>query len=846
LQNTGYRFGSFELQLDERRLLRSGTPVPLEPRTFDVLVALVENAGHLVTKNELFDCVWGKVIVEEAALQVQVSALRKILGRDAIRTVTGHGYRFVVDLARDAPTAFEAGSVAGPRHNVPHPLTSFIGRESEIAELKSLLKTTRLLTLMGAGGCGKTRLAIEMAQSTLEQFPDGAWHVELASLADPELVEQTVGTVFRIKEVPGKSRTTALTDHLAPKNLLLVLDNAEHVLATCAGLIGTVLSQCPTVTILVTSREALRIPGEMTYRVPSLSVPHQGQDTTHDQIIGCESVRLFVERAHLVRPHFAITLQNMRAVASICRGLDGIPLAVELAAARVRSMTAEEIEQRLDQRFSLLTSGSRIALPRHRTLQAMIDWSHDLLSRPEQALLCRVSIFSGGWTLQAAEYVCADQEIDRSNVLPVLSSLVDKSFVIADEFEGATRYRLLETVRQYAWHRLRERGGEAHWQRRHLAHFVEVAKGFEPLLLTFGQHSALAKVETEHDNLRVALAWSCSAEGDASAGLNLAASVWRFWWNRGYLAEGRAYLAGVLARAPIEVSVSRVSAFHGAGVLAWVQSDFPAARNFAEECVAMSRQIGDRQRTAAALRLLGTIASEQGDQLPARDLFRECLAINRESGDRRAIAASLNMLAKLSKNLRDIPEAQTLHEQALALRRELGDRWGIAASLANLAGLARIRGDFPAARTLAEESLALFREVGEQQGIAMAMGTLGEIRRDQGDPRSARALLKDSLAILVDRGDRRGIAQALESLAYAFTPDRPAMAARLWGAAESLRQEIGGPRDPRHQDEAVQQIAAARAASDDDAAFDLAWQEGRWMSQDEAVRHALDAVQLED
>src|SRR5208282_6012716 len=536
-----YRFGRFELQPDKRRLLASGVPVEVGSRAFDLLVALVERDGSLVTKDELLERVWPKVIVEENTLQVQVSALRKILGPDAIATISGRGYRFALEL-----TQANAEPVA-PKHNLPQQLTSFIGREKEITQIKELLGTTRLLTLIGAGGCGKTRLAMRVAGDLLESYPDGIWLVEFAALREPGLAPQTVASVLGLKEQPGESLTQTLTKHLASRLLLLVLDNAEHLLAACAQLADVVLRQCAQVVILATSREQLGIAGELTYRVPSLSVPDPEQHATPEELSTYESTRLFVERARLQRPHFAVTAKNAPALASVCHRLDGIPLAIELAAPRVRSMSVEEVNRRLDQRFSLLTGGSRTALPRHRTLRSAIDWSYDLLNEAEQALLCRLSVFSGGWTLEAAEKVCSGEGVEDVEALDLLTSLADKNLVVADEQDGATRYRLLESVRQYARDRLRE-GDEARWQSQHLAYFLTLAEEAEPQLTGSDQQAWLDRLEAEHENLRSALLFRHD-RGCFARTLRLAAALWRFWWLRGYLSEGRTWLAGRLASA---------------------------------------------------------------------------------------------------------------------------------------------------------------------------------------------------------------------------------------------------------------------------------------------------------
>src|SRR5258705_4043929 len=379
-----YRFGPFELQPDKRRLLKDGATISLRPRAFDLLATLVERAGRLVTKDELLDRVWPQMVVEEAALHVQVSALRKVVGSEAITTVSGRGYQFTLPVTKGDD---EANRPSRSNHNLPYQLTSFVGREQEIVQLEELVTANRLMTLTGAGGAGKTRLAIEVASRLIDAFPDGVWLVELAALSDPRLVPQAVAQALALPEQPTRPVMETLSDYLASKKLLLVLDNAEHLLEGCVQFVDLILRRSPNVAILVTSRERFGMEGELTYRVPSLTVPGPRDNVASDALLAYEGVRLFVERARLLRPDFGVTAENAASLASICFRLDGIPLAIELAAPRLRSMSVGELSQRLDQRFALLTDGSRTALPRHRTLRSTIDWSYDLLTGVEQVLL---------------------------------------------------------------------------------------------------------------------------------------------------------------------------------------------------------------------------------------------------------------------------------------------------------------------------------------------------------------------------------------------------------------------------------------------------------------------------
>jgi non-specific serine/threonine protein kinase len=745
-------------------------------------------------------------------------------------------------LQPDLPRTFPAlRSLDSTPNNLPQQLTSFIGREKEMAEVKQLLCATRLLTLSGSGGCGKTRLAIHVAADLLESYPDGVWLVELAALSDSALVPQTVATVLGLREEPGKSLLQTLAQHLKSWHSLLVLDNAEHLLAACAQLADALLRHCPQVVVLVSSREPLGIGGEQTYRVPSLSAPDPKRDATPEGLAHYESARLFIERAQSQLPQFTVTDQNASALAAVCSRLDGIPLALELAAARMRLLSVEEVSQRLDHRFRLLTGGSRTALPRQQTLRSLIDWSYDLLSDSEKSHFRRLSVFAGGWTLELAEQVCVEEGVEDGDVLDLLTSLVDKSLASAEERNAQTRYRMLETVREYASDRLRELGEEVLWQRRHLACFLALAEEAEPQLTGPEQRAWLNRLETEHDNLRSALAWSSSA-GDATDGLRLAGALWRFWEVHGYLGEGRTWLSGLLAPGLGGPTTLRANALHGTGVLAWHQGDYPAARALLEESLKLKRELEDHRGIASSLSTLGSVARYQGDYQTARALLEESLAIRRRQCDRWGIAASLTNLGVVATDQGDYRAARALHQESLAHFRDLGDRRNIAASLTNLGDVAYHEGDYPIARALHEESAAIFRDLGDRPALATSLSNLGDVACTQCDYNSARAFHEESLEIQRAQGDRARIAPALEGLAkVAVAFSMPGRAARLWGAAERLREDIGAPKSPSERPPYDRAISAARVGLGDDAVFDSAWQQGRAMSLEEAIEYALGA-----
>jgi len=676
-------------------------------------------------------------------------------------------------------------------NNLPRQLSSFIGREREIEEVKHLLSSSPLVTLTGTGGCGKTRLALQVAAEVLEQHPAGVWLVELAPLSDPNLVVQTVATTLGLREAPGQPLLQTLIDYIQPRTLLLVLDNCEHLIQACATLTQALLQACPNLSILATSREGLRISGESTYRVPSLLPPDPSKLPAEEKdlaaiVLEYDAAVLFVERAGKQLPSFALTKQNAPAVASVCYRLDGIPLAIELAAARVRSLSVQEINTRLENRFRLLTGGSRTALPRQQTMQATVDWSYELLSEQERLLLGRLSVFAGGWTLEAAEAVCSDDKIEDFEVLDLLTCLVDKSLVIAEEREGKSRYRLLETIREYGLQRLQERGQEATWRSRHLEFFLALAKEAETKLTGAEQAEWLKRLQEEHDNLRSALKLCQQDQESNEAGMRLAGNIWRFWEIRGYLSEGREHLQAALEQEGREHKTRlRGKALYATGVLAWRQGDYAVARAMQDECLGISRELGDKRGIAASLSNLGAVAKDQCDYAAARALYEESLAIHRELGNKKGIAVLLNNLGTVAREQGDYAVARAQFEESLAIERELGDKLGIASSLNNLGNVAHDQGDYAVVRAMREESLGISRELGDKWGIAYSLGYLGSMAARQGDYGAARALIEESLAIFQELGDKQGIALSLGNLGNVANDQGDYVAARTLHA-ESL------------------------------------------------------------
>ncbi len=668
-------------------------------------------------------------------------------------------------VARNLPIDFPPlKSLDALPNNLPLQLTGFIGREAVVADVKRLLSTTRLLTLTGIGGCGKTRLALHVAAEILEGYPHGVWLVELAALAEPTLVPQMVASTLSVREQPDRPVTDTLRDYLAPKRLLLVWDNCEHVLSACGHLANTLLRGCPNLMILTTSREGLGVAGETLYPVPSLSLPDPHRSSTVEELRACAAVQLFDERASAVLPSFRLTASNAQAVMRVCTRLDGIPLPIELAAARVKMFPPEEIARRLDDQFRLLTGGSRTALPRHQTLRAAMDWSYDLLPEKERALLRQLSVFAGGWTLEAAEVIGTGQEIATIEVLDLLTRLVDKSLVSVDEHEGKARYRFLETVRQYGQDRLVERGEADTVRERHRDFFLALAEQAVPHLRGPEQLAWLNRLEAEHDNLRAALEWS-QGRGDAASGLRLAGAMWLFWRIRSHFREGRKWLEAALAPTGEMRTKTRAIALRAAGILAREQGDPVLARARFHESIAIFRELRDQQGVADSLMALWHVPTHEGDHAAAAALVEESLSISRAIGYDWGIAESLHLLGHGALNRGEYAHTQSLFEESVAKFRSTGNWWSLAHPLCDVGREARRRGDYATARSVFEESLAIFRELRSKAGIAMLLGDLGEVAAAEGNYADASSRFEESLILFRELGSKRDIAEVLNDRA---------------------------------------------------------------------------------
>jgi len=746
-------------------------------------------------------------------------------------------------LAAAQPAPRPAGATTGTGglpHNLPASLTSFIGRERAVADLRARLGGVRLLTLTGAGGCGKTRLALEVATGLLDRCPDGVWLVELAGLADPGLVPQAVAAAVGVRELPGRDLAGALLAALPGQRLLLVLDNCEHLLEACAQLVDALLRSCPGLRVLATSREALGVAGEVAWRVPSLAIPDPAVGTLPAALGQYEAVRLFVERAGAARPAFALTERNAPAVARICARLDGLPLALELAAARITALSAEQLAARLDDRFRLLTGGGRAALPRQRTLRATIAWSHDLLSPPERALFARLAAFAGGWALEAAEAVGAGADLPRAEVLDALCRLVDQSLVAAeDSGDGAVRYRLPETIREYARERL-EASGEA-VRGRHAAYYADLAETATAQVTRPQPGEWLDRLEAEHDNLRAALAYLVE-RGEVEPALRLGASLFAFWYARGHPSGARDLLAAVLALPAAEGQpAARARALQWAGRAAYHQGDNAVSHRRYEERLAMMEHLGDRAGQAECLNFLGLLARERSDFVAAQGLFERSLALQRDVGDRHEIASLLTRLGENALYQGDEGVARPLLERGLALYQELGDDLGPGWALRGLGQVAWATGDPAEACRLFEAALARHRAAGYgSDAVARTLHDLGGLALDAGDLATARARCTESLLLAEEAGSRATILLCLgDFAALAGARGEPARALRLAGAAAALRTVVDVALSPLERATAERAEQAARQALGDAAA--AAFAEGRAMPLEHAIADARSA-----
>ena len=845
-----YQFAEFTLDVARGCVLKAGEEIKLRPKVYETLKYLVENPGRLIGKQELMKAVWPDAFVTDDSLVQCTLELRRALddrGQQLLKTVPRRGYLFTAEVIRSATKAdhfpiadsfdlsagreLSSAKAARKRHDLPIPRTSLIGREQQVAEAGELLlrSDVRLLSLTGPGGAGKTRLGVAVAASIVDRFMAGVQFVSLASITNPELVAAALAKALDIPQVAGRSVPQLIGDHLQNSGpFLLILDNFEQVLPA-ATVVAETLEACPSLKILVTTRECLRVYGEQEFPVTSLA-----QDS---------AVELFVQRATAVWPDFAMTPENAVAIQEICSRLDGLPLAIELAAARTKVLSPSAILDRLQSRLQLLTGGALDLPERQQTLRKTIDWSHGLLNEAEQKLFRRLSVFVGGCTIEAVEAICNTSRDLGIDLFEGLSSLVDKNLVQrVDRAEAEPRFAMLETIREYALERLTDSGEQSAARRAHAAYCLVIAEEGNPELNPADRARWLAQCDVEIDNFRFALDWLFQTV-DLDWGLRLCVALFRFWDMREHLTEGRARLETVLRLAGANRSKERARVSTFIGALAATQGDHPTAEHFLQQSLSLYEELGDQSGIAASLNALAVSARDQGDYSAAQSNFERSLACWRLLPDRLAIARCLHNLANVVKVRGDYSRAQWALREATSIFEELGDRSGAAWSINQQGDIAREEGNGAAARELYQRALSAFREDGDPWGSARSLTDLASIDCEQGDHLAAHAAYREALQIFAGLGHRRGTARALEgSACLALAEGYAERALKLAAAAAHLRQEIKAPLNQAEQSKFDQTLLPAWESLGE-AEGKSAWLEGSAMSMEKAIRYSLEEPQ---
>ena len=724
-------------------------------------------------------------------------------------------------------------------NNLPRELTSFIGREHDIAEVRRLLVTTRLLTLIGAGGIGKTRLALKVAAEAESAYPDGVWLVELANISEPGLVPWVVAKVLAVREEASVPLMDTIIREAAARRLLLVLDNCEHLTDACAQFCGAFLRAAPAVGILATSREPLRVGGERTYALPALTVPDEQATGSGADLEQFEALRLFVERVRTHDPRFVLADDTAPIVARICRRLDGIPLAIELAAARARSLSLADIHSRLSDRFSLLTSGSRDALPRQQTLSALIAWSYGLLDPPERCLLERLSVFVGGFDLAGVEEVCAAPPLTGPAILDLVTGLVDKSLVIAEPDGDTMRYRQLESIVEFA-HGRHEIQDAAETRARHSAYFVNLVRAAHPQLIGAAQAHWGARLESEHGNLRSALAWSLTEAATAETALEMGALLYRFWHLHGHLSEGRTHLRAALALPGASIAPARrADALYAGGVLAYYQGDMSEAKAMLTESLASRRLHGAPREIAAALSSLANALQAEGNTATARDYQEQALVLFRAVGERAGEGICLINLGSLCSRQAQYDFARGYLEQAVVLGRSTGHGALEGMGESNLGEIHALEGDLASAHERFVKALAIARRIGDRTLEATSVLALGDIAARSRNFAEARSLQQEGIAMVRSLGVKALMLAAVENAAHLLAScGRIAVAVRNHAATEFAQESLALPASAAEAERRSRELAVARAALGEPA-FAAAWDEGRRLSLEDVLALTL-------
>lgn len=849
------RFSVFELDLDSAELFKQGRKVKLQGQPFELLRALLERPGQVVTREELRQRVWPSdtVVDFDRGLNRAINKVRGALGDSAgiprlVETLPRRGYRFIGSI-RDhesvqRPVELIPLQRVRGHHRLPVPRTPFIGREQELAAIQQLLLNPgiRLVTLTGSGGSGKTRLGLEAAGAMGDFFEGETFFVGLGSINDAAMVPAAIAQALDIRETGGQSFLEVVKGFLEERGsspMLLLLDNLEHLLSA-APLVAELLELCRGLKVLVTSQAALRIYGEHEFPVLPLETPDATQFNSFEALKKNPAVALFAQRAAAVRPDFRLTAENASAVAEICSRVDGLPLAIELAAARVKMLPLNAILLRLESRLQLLTAGARDLPERHQTLRKTLDWSYDLLGQPEQKLFRRLGVFVGGCTLEAAEAVCNTDGDLGAEAFEGMSSLIDKSLIRqVDDGADEPRFRMLKVIREYALERLRESGEEDATRRNHAAYCLVVAEEGNPELDEGKRAEWLALCDIEHDNFRAALDWLFQ-HSDLGWSFRLCLALFRFWDMREHFTEARARMEGILRLSGKEFQGERAKTSHYLGAVVTALGDFPAAISYLEQSLSLYKRLGDRHGIAVSLNALAVSALEGGDYFSAKQGFEESLVYWREVDDRVAIARCLHNLANVAKARGEYSSARSALSDATQIFEELGDRNGAAWSVNQQGDVAREQGDLVEARALYERALAEFREADSSWGCARSLADLGLIACEQMDYSAAQARYRESLEIFTSLGHRRGIARILEGLAcLALARGEAGRALSIAAGAAHLRKLIRGPLPPAEQSRLDKKLQPAWTSLGEQEG-QRAWETGWAMSLERAVEYSLE------